>query len=210
MPAIDDYTCPACSNFFDTIEAKNKHIRQSEGCSWYRKDFVAQWTAPHDPLDDLIEDVSNIDLDDQHALFQLIPPTDYTTLNADSSIAIGEAGPGPSTQAHRQARLRTLDDFDDSRVIDEYIGAGARIRMDSKVHDLWKQRFGRCDEAEVTEGGSGQPSSCPDELYRPFASELEWRIAHWAVTEGVAQNAINRLLDIPEVCGLCRRDEVHC
>ncbi|KAL1750485.1 hypothetical protein FB107DRAFT_279580, partial [Schizophyllum commune] len=47
---------------------------------------------------------------------------------------------------------------------------------------------------------SSAPPSCdPDELYRPFASDLEWRIAHWAVTEGVAQNAINRLLNIPEV-----------
>ncbi|KAL1685524.1 hypothetical protein GGG16DRAFT_35956, partial [Schizophyllum commune] len=153
-----------------------------EKCAWYREGLVAQWTAPRDPLDDLVEDVSGIDLDDRRDLFQLVPPSDFATTS--TLPAMGEAGPGPSTLAHRQAQLRTLDDFEDTRTIDEYIGAGARIRMDREVHERWRQRF-HCGKQGGTEG-DGEDGKEPidrsaDDLYQPFASELDWRIAHWVL-----------------------------
>ena len=39
--------------------------------------------------------------------------------------------------------------------------------------------------------------------YMPFASELDWRIAQWAVKDGPGQNAFDRLLKIPGVCSYC-------
>ena len=35
--------------------------------------------------------------------------------------------------------------------------------------------------------------------FAPFSSELDWRIAHWAVKDGPGHNAFNRLLEIPGV-----------
>ncbi|KAL1672287.1 hypothetical protein EV122DRAFT_224985, partial [Schizophyllum commune] len=191
MSAIDNYSCPACGTYFDTITRKNQHIRQSPNCAWYREDIAAQWTARQDPLDDFIEDISQLQLDDRD-LFQLVPPTDFEP--PAEHVAIGQPGPGPRTQAHRQAQLRILDDYEDTRVIDEHISAGARIRIDPKVHDVWRRRFQGTGRA-----GDSAPSNAPDDLYSPFASELEWRIAHWAVTENIAQNSLNRLLAIPQV-----------
>ncbi|KAF8868755.1 hypothetical protein CPB84DRAFT_1755779 [Gymnopilus junonius] len=36
-------------------------------------------------------------------------------------------------------------------------------------------------------------------LFAPFASELDWRVAQWAVKDGPSHNAFNRLLEIPGV-----------
>ncbi|KAF8868438.1 hypothetical protein CPB84DRAFT_1819214 [Gymnopilus junonius] len=36
-------------------------------------------------------------------------------------------------------------------------------------------------------------------LFAPFASELDWRVAQWAVKDGPGHNAFNRLLEIPGV-----------
>ena len=39
----------------------------------------------------------------------------------------------------------------------------------------------------------------PDGKWRPFASELDWRVASWILKEDVGQNALNRFLSIPGV-----------
>ena len=35
--------------------------------------------------------------------------------------------------------------------------------------------------------------------WKPFASELDWKVAMWAVREDVGQGSLNRLLAIPGV-----------
>ncbi|TRM57623.1 hypothetical protein BD626DRAFT_514014 [Schizophyllum amplum] len=66
--------------------------------------------------------------------------------------------------------------------------------MDDGLHSVWKRRFQHID------GTCGEPTADSDpQLYAPFATELDWRIAHWAVTEDIGQNSLNRLLAIPGV-----------
>ena len=36
--------------------------------------------------------------------------------------------------------------------------------------------------------------------FSPFSSELDWRLAEWAIKENVGNSAIDRLLEIPGVC----------
>ena len=40
----------------------------------------------------------------------------------------------------------------------------------------------------------GEPNS-----FFPFSSELDWRVAWWAVKDGPGHNAFNHLLEIPGV-----------
>ncbi|KAF8958087.1 hypothetical protein BDZ97DRAFT_1668977 [Flammula alnicola] len=44
----------------------------------------------------------------------------------------------------------------------------------------------------MSEGGELNP-------FAPFSSELDWRVAQWAVKDGPGHNAFNRLLEIPGV-----------
>ncbi|KAI5835810.1 hypothetical protein K523DRAFT_217684, partial [Schizophyllum commune Tattone D] len=96
-----------------------------------------------------------------------------------------------------------LDDYDDSRVIDVNEAAGRAIRVDPTMRELWERMFG---EKET------QDMSTESTRYLPFASELDWRIALWAVKEDVSQGAFNRLLAIPGVyerLGLSFKNTYH-
>ncbi|KAF9003206.1 hypothetical protein BDZ89DRAFT_1146121 [Hymenopellis radicata] len=69
----------------------------------------------------------------------------FETLDASDSPALGQAGPGPSTQRVRinallGGRARYLDDEDDTkseRVSVPHPTAGAVIRMSQTVHEQW-------------------------------------------------------------------------
>ncbi|KAI5893113.1 uncharacterized protein SCHCODRAFT_02498405, partial [Schizophyllum commune H4-8] len=195
MPAIDDYTCPACKTIFDTTHGRDSHLRQSSKCSWYRAGKIAEWAAYtiEELRDEPLEDVSRIVLDDQD-LFHFIPPT--VLPNAPPSapptdVDIGEAGPGPSTQAYRDTLSPEPDPDLYSRIIDEDTTAGHVVRMADKLHDLWRQQFS-------AGGGSSQDDGTLP--FTPFASEMDWRIAHWVITDNIGHASLDRLLAIPGVC----------
>jgi len=44
-----------------------------------------------------------------------------------------------------------------------------------------------------------QSSSGSQNPFSPFASELDWRVAKWAIKEGIGHNSLDRLLGIPGV-----------
>lgn len=96
--------------------------------------------------------------------------------------------------------LRTLDDNEDSRVVDVHPSAGYVIRMDETLHNKWRTTFGDMISDSHNEDSDISQDSNP---YQPFASELDWRIAQWAVKDGPGQNAFDRLLKIPGVRSYC-------
>lgn len=187
MSILAEHSCPACHRLFKTVGGRNAHLRQSTKCAWYRAGKLTDPTLGQ--WDDMeVEDVRSY-VHDSRNLFELIPPpADDDILQTD--VEVGEAGPGPSTQANRIPQARVLDDDEDEYDIEEWLEAGARIRVDEKLHDLWRQRFEAQVEEETEEA---------DALYYPFASKLDWRIAHWVVQENIGHNTLNRLLAIPEV-----------
>jgi hypothetical protein len=113
-------------------------------------------------------------------------------------VGIGEDGPGPdTTRNRRKAMERVLDEDDDTRVKVEYTanGAGKCIQMNTNIHDRWQQHFGSLDDhTPATESLPMQ-----DNPYAPFASELDWRIARWAVKDGIGHKSFDRFLSIPGV-----------
>lgn len=121
---------------------------------------------------------------------------------------IGRAGPGPSTMAQTpppppppRNTYYSLDDDEDKRVEDIHPDAGQTIYMDKTVHQRWQDLFGpgKDREGDVLMGEGTFLSSGRANGYAPFASELDWRVANWAIREGVGHNAFDRLLAIPGV-----------
>lgn len=166
-----------------------------------------------------MQDVDAPDFDDimeQHNLFELVPPVhDYDQHGASSSSS-SSAGPSNLNLVQRRALLPpSLNDDEDTRVIDELDEelAGRVVRMSEAVVEKWKAYFWEepaedeeDDRMEVDgeEGATGagapkKPPIDPQMRWRPFASELDWRVAMWAVREDVSQGALNRLLAIPGV-----------
>ncbi|KAL1711663.1 hypothetical protein EV715DRAFT_215057 [Schizophyllum commune] len=200
--AIEDRICPVCYRLFDTVSGRDKHLRSAKSCKGYRNGKLkalaeGQFTPippthPHDsPSAPVIEDVGaaaeQISAQQDDDLFYFV---------AEPEPVTGEEGPGPSTLASQRSRIaqaaqeRVLDDYDDTRVkvVDET--AGRAIRIDPSMHNLWRRMFG----TEAVDGMDEESTQ-----YLPFASELDWRIASWAVKEDVSQGAFNRLLAIPGV-----------
>lgn len=127
-----------------------------------------------------------------------------------SSPEIGQAGPGPSTMAMRagggqapdvQNMFRSLDDDQDETVVEEHPTAGGKIRMNKDLHQRWQDLFGpgKDREGDVIMGEGTIFTSGRANGFAPFASELDWRVANWAIKEDIGQNSFNRLLAIPGV-----------
>lgn len=99
--------------------------------------------------------------------------------------------------AERQlgGKVRKLDDGDLSMMVVEHQTGGALIRMDQSLHERW----GIAHNLPVDVAMDGS-SSVPENLYAPFASEMDWCIAEWVVKDYIGHNSFNRLLQIPGVC----------
>ena len=150
----------------------------------------------------------DIDEEDPGAVMDDYIPEELFHFVPDESSGpdIGEAGPGPSTTSQMSSEARRkphhcLDDDEDERVEDIDADAGRPIRMDKSLHQQWQELFGpgKDREGDVIMGDGTFLSSGRANGFAPFASELDWRVANWAITEGVGHNSFNRLLAIPGV-----------
>ena len=149
-----------------------------------------------DEIDDLVDKWDEEDRD----LFHFV---ENPIEEDEEMVEIGQAGPGPSTRDHRRSqaqtkkfRIHVLDEDDDSRFEVVNDSAGKVIKMDASIHARWQALSGN-DTMDVDQHRS--PSSSGDNMYAPFASELEWRVAKWAVMDGIGNNSLDRLLAIPGV-----------
>ena len=84
-----------------------------------------------------------------------------------------------------QTQHRSLDDEDDTRFTAGHPTAGA-------VLPATPDGDGDIEMGDTTENNLN--------TFSPFSSELDWRIAEWAIKEKVGNSAIDRLLEIPGVC----------
>lgn len=115
---------------------------------------------------------------------------------------LGQAGPGPATRKSRMRRMLggTARFFDDDEQDEsllfkvEHPTAGAPIRSTSTLHNRWAALYGsqsvpKTTGAELLEA----------DIYRPFASRLEWELSEWMVKEGIGHGTFDRLLSISGV-----------
>jgi hypothetical protein len=143
---------------------------------------------------------SDLDLEDLD-----FGPNDYEFISQDGGNAAEEeeemememegieAGPGPQTAANRlrasaaaaHAGYRVLEEDNDERVVVVEKNAGHVHRKEkppsSKIYD--KDSEGAIDMTINS--------------FHPFNSELDWRIAQWAIKEDPGHKAFDRLLSIP-------------
>lgn len=203
----------------------HSHLTSSRSCSWYAKGKLRDlgldddediFSFPASPLAEA-EAEAESGLDDlgkgpeeDDGLGNYDPEQDSNLDDMDfgpyeyemdflypnfESPDIGVAGPGPQTAANQilqgaeRMRHPVLDDEDDSRVIEVDEDAGRIYR-----HDEPPRHFQVDEDGDSLMDNEGEPNP-----FFPFASELDWRVAQWAVKDGPGHNAFNRLLAIPGV-----------
>ena len=204
------YQCDAsCGRYFMTPRSMYSHLSTAKSCSWYMKgkfrqldidkeDELPQPLNQETPTIDNEDDWENYDpTNDPDVDFDIEDL--YNTLddfhflpNTPTPLSEQQGGPGPQTASNRIQRAvsqtpnrhRVLDDDDDSRVIDEDLTAGKKIRPPT-------DKDGDIDMEEETQNP-----------FSPFTSELDWKIGRWAVKDGPGHNAFDRLLQIPGVSPL--------
>jgi hypothetical protein len=93
---------------------------------------------------------------------------------------------------------RTLEDDEDERFTIWAKNAGNVVRQDPPPRYIPDH-----EEQEVNGSNSESTMEVDQEAnkFAPFVSELDWRIAQWAVKDGPGHSAFDRLLEIPEVKG---------
>lgn len=209
--------CPAsgCGRLFTTDRGLTQHLNNSSSCSWYRtyqKTAAIENFSAHLEEEDLgedwmereIEDPPALEITDEEAGEQLQEYQEdndiFYFVRVEDLPAIGEAGPGPVTQAHRErmadrqlgGKARSLDDGDLSMYEQEHPTAGRLVRMDTSLRERWCQAHGIPFDVPM----DGSSSQAPN-LYAPFASEMDWWIAEWFVKDNIGHNLFNCLLRIP-------------
>jgi hypothetical protein len=222
MPLYSDLEalqCPACSKYFTTTRGRNSYLLQAKSCKWYRReklidDVLVDNNAPVDLAfsnaevqmehnlggdglvnwqDDLSyswDDSTWPDPSDDEDSGGLDLPLDED-VSRDEFRLLPQAGPGPHSEENRAsqsrpAQSRTLDDGDDSRFIINHPTAGSIL---STVRDR--------DGDIVMDDVASSDRDAPE--FTPFNSELDWRIAEWAIKDSVGHSSFDRLLAIPGV-----------
>lgn len=74
----------------------------------------------------------------------------------------------------------------------EHATAGALIRMDESLYERWRASHNFSNKFPMD-------GTVPSNIYAPFASEMDWRIADWVVKDNIGHNSLNQLLGIPSV-----------
>ena len=181
----------------------NSHLSKARSCAWYEKEKLRELgldnlddlsvPAPREPEDG--DDLENYDPQQDLDVDMDFGPyeSEFNFLPSDKP-EIGRAGPGPQTAENRilQEAAKThpiLDDDDDQRVIQIDEEAGRIYRREPPPGHFQVDKDG---DSLMDDDGEPNP-------FFPFASELDWRVARWAVKDGPGHNAFNRLLEVPGV-----------
>lgn len=185
----------------------NLHLTSARSCSWYAeqglRDLGVNDVEDGEPLSasDLqdkqnVEDQEWQDYDPQEdpdVAMEFGPYGDELQFLPDEAVNIlDENQPqAPEDNVYLEtthSRSTVLDDGDDERIIIVDEEAGRILRKETPPS------YTQDREGDVLM--EGEEESSP---FAPFSSELDWRVAHWAVKDGPGHNAFNRLLEIPGV-----------
>lgn len=208
--------CPAdCGRWFESDKGLNSHLSQSNSCQWFRSyqksAAIETFAAQLDQQDlgdefmarDMVEDLPPEITDGEagELLREFEEEQDLFYFVEAEPVAHGEAGPGPSTQARRDslanrqlgAKVRTFDAEDVKMDEVEHSTGGARIHMDKSLYKRWRASHNFLNDSPM------DSTHTQANIYAPFASEMDWRIADWVVKDNIGHNLLNRLLGIPGV-----------
>lgn len=217
--------CPACGKTFETSHGLNCHLSSAKSCKWYRKgklrDLTITITEPTPaptlslstkatsagPVDITIpewpiEDDDNYQDEDFDTPYQdSLERNEYQLI---PELQAGVAGPSAQPPTTAPPRSRVLDDEDDTRYIVEHATAGQIKKLGpppSRTRPPPPRMAHVDDDGDVEMEGSEHQSG-PESPFFPFASELDHKVADWAITEDVGKGSFDRFLAIPGVCSL--------
>ena len=189
----------------------NCHLSRAQSCRWYMSGKFRAWDEEEgDTNTCLPQDADYVEEDDYHAsndttnlhsiISQLnLGPQDTFFLQQErpADITADGAGPGPETNRLCQAALshHIFDDDSDERTTITFKQAG-EVRRKELPPALWFNQ----DKDEDGDAVMDRPEKPPLSHFHPFNSDLDWRIAQWAIKDGPGQNAFDRLLSVPGVC----------
>jgi hypothetical protein len=210
------HPCDAnCGRYFNSIRLKNTHLTSARSCSWYVKarlrDLGNNDAEDGEPLSTLMEPdpQAHQHVEDQEWL-EYNPQQD-----PDIDMGFGPYGDGDGLQflpaepieildenrpqtaensidlRSRHSRHTVLDNDDDECIIMVDEDAGRIFRKEIPP------RYTQDREGDTLMEEDREPNP-----FAPFSSELDWRVAHWAVKDGPGHNAFNRLLKIPGVSNI--------
>jgi hypothetical protein len=181
-----------CGRWFTSISSRNSHLSKARSCVWFEKeklralgleddeDIPAPLLPQEDEDDGQWVPVDEMEFGPYEDEFRYLPTEEP------------EAGPGPHNQILEGAANTNhpvLEDDEDQRVVQVDEEAGRIYRRDPPPKHCQVDKDG-----DSLMDNNGEPNP-----FIPFASELDWRVAQWAVRDGPGHNAFNRLLDIPGV-----------
>ena len=200
----DDPTiCPACEKKFRSARGMSSHLGTARSCSWYKKGKLKALVMPGQFEDDILSEEINDSIPDE------LPrrwgaEADPSTVMEDYDDQLFELLPtyeephaGPS-RTSGAAELEEEEDDEDERVEEEDKAAGASIRVVDTLHERWKRDFGSSKDSEGDVNMSNSQIE-EDDKFSPFSSELDWRIARWAIQDGIGHKSFDRLMSIPGV-----------
>ncbi|KAF9059021.1 hypothetical protein BDP27DRAFT_1156311, partial [Rhodocollybia butyracea] len=95
--------------------------------------------------------------------------------------------------------LNSVDDEDEPRTWQWNNTAGKVINKRKTVYERWESILKSKGQQELSSGTTTHDDNLDQKCYHPFASQLDWEIAQWAVTEKISQKALDHLLNVPQV-----------
>ena len=187
------------SSAFQSMSQYSRDLDHQANSEFMDEDEEAEVENEDERVMDLMDDVDTVDQEAFHFVDSVIE-------EQEEMIEIGVAGPGPATEEHRRLRQHqnkkfrayVLDEDDDTRFEEEHGTAGKVIKMNSSLHEQWRALFHHDDNLDDMDVDPST-SPTPENIYSPFASELDWRVARWAVKDGIGHKSLDRLLAIPGV-----------
>jgi hypothetical protein len=220
MDQLEDHICPACGRFFSTIKGVHSHLTSSRKCGWYKKGMLKQVPTHVRVAENDIPE--NTDVSDDLDIFLVQETYDSTEIDPEMDPEdvveemgeffqfiplpeplLGDEHPARSSGSHSHKWTSIhLEEEDNQYVEIPCPDAGFVFGVDESLHSKWKRHFGHQEideEGDVTMQDGMEPLSS----FAPFASELDWRVALWAIKDGIGHKSFDRLLAIPGVSSSC-------
>ncbi|KAF8586710.1 hypothetical protein K439DRAFT_1614939 [Ramaria rubella] len=171
--------CKGCLRAFLRQGALLSHQKQVANCCWILEECQAQ--APGAK-----RDFTNFETLDEDPLIEA-EPDDFFTLMEDlepgpqTPCAEGSLPDDTMPAAHRRASVEDMVE-EAPAYIDSFPGAGRIYGEDTEAYHKYLEH-----------------SQHKENVYHPFANELEWDIAKWAKDTQQGETALTKLLTVPGV-----------
>jgi hypothetical protein len=207
------HPCEArCGRYFISIKSMNSHLTSARSCSWYAKEKLRDLGV--DDMEDGFPSSILIEADLQ--VHQHVDDQGWQEYDPqqDPDVTM-EFGPYGEELQFLPAEPKEILDENQSQTAENSILRGTShsrhmhtildVEEDERItivdedagwifHKETPPMYTQDKEGDVLMEENGEPNP-----FAPFSSELDWRVAHWAVKDGPGHNAFNRFLEIPGV-----------